>query len=186
MGQKTENNQPDAVLDEQSPAIMRKKNELLEWLLAAVVLISVVAAGNWVFQTIGKQTDKKELPQLSNSALITKVNELGGTKDYDKAKELIAAQKHNDPVTKAVLTGSVQQNAGDDAGALATYKDLIATGKATQNVYENAAYLAAKLGDKKLAISYYQRAIKAAQADKSNPVASADIAHYQTLIEELQ
>lgn len=131
----------------------------------------------------GVKMEKMEFQQLQ-----AKVNQLDMNKHYDGAKQLVKYQDYyNNSLDARLLYVSLAVNQGENEEALSVLRSTESGGLGkTPKIAASIADQAAIVGDKKLAVQYYEKAIKMIKKDRSNPVREADVRYYTEKLNKLK
>lgn len=170
--------------------------------VVVVVLVAAGAAGAWYWSrdnNNGQSTNEEETPsgmntdisyelkleQLEPEQLHEKVDQFTYTGQYNEAAQLIEYQDYfSDSSDAHMLLASVYLNAGRPEQALETFEQMEDKFGLTKGIAENIGDLAAEIGNKELAVEYYEKAIELAQ-NPENPLAEVDAEKIRKKIDEL-
>jgi tetratricopeptide (TPR) repeat protein len=159
-----------------------KHHKRLIFGLGSIVFVLLIAG--FVFYRIDIV---KSEPQLSQQALINQINNYNGQRKYDQAIKLIKGQRgyDNSSADQSILA-STYINQGNYNQALSIYYALNKMGKMNEPLAESAAAVAQQAHNNKLAIAYYNQAIKLAKVSRTTPVAGANAAYDAQQIQNLE
>ena len=153
----------------QFPRIMQ-----LIFIIAGLLLIS----GTYLYIRASRAQAPKQ-PQISETELENRVNQLTSEKKYEEAEKLLKGQSYaNTSKITFVQLGTLAYNRGDFQGALTYFKHAEKKFGLDAGLAKSIAETAYKANNKRQAIEYYQKAADLARKDTSNPLSGSDANDY--------
>lgn len=172
---------------------LRGRARLFSIVGVIVLLLILAGAGYALWQ---KNHDKSsssseqnvKMEKMNIEKLQVRVNQLDMNKQYDGAKKLVKYQDYyNNSLDARLLYVSLAINQGENQEALDVLRSTESGGLGkTPKIAASIADQAAVVGDKKLAVEYYEKAIAMIKKDRSNPVRDADVRYYTEKLNKLK
>ncbi len=183
---------------EQRLAFLKKRRKL--FIIVTFVVVAALAAGAYFMfkpdatktPANGAKSGSKLAPakvsykEISNEDLVSKVNYLIGSKQYDEAEKLIKTQKnYESDKTKLSLLASVQSASNQDEAAAETNAKIEDIGNLQPGEYALLARKYADGGDKTKAIEYYRKSIDAYNKEQQGSY-KQNVTRLEAAIKDLQ